>query len=141
MNMKSFLLEIVTPERVVYRGNVNYLNLPAYKGSMGVLPGHIDYLAELLPGEIKIDIAGETKFLAISGGFADIHQKNVVILCETAESAEEIDIERAKQAKLRAEQKLKTTDKNTAQIQVLLQKALARLKVVSDLQKKRRKRQ
>ncbi|MBN1384626.1 MAG: F0F1 ATP synthase subunit epsilon [Elusimicrobia bacterium] len=139
--MKTFSLEIVTPEKVAYKGDVRQISIPAYEGEMGVLPGHIDYLAMLSPGEIRIKRNDDLVLFAISGGFAEIHPKNVVILCETAESAEDIDIERANLAKIRAAEKLKVSDKSidTKQLQFAIQRAAARLKVVSDL-KKRKKR-
>ena len=108
---------------------------------MGVLPRHIDYLAMLNPGEIRIKKNDELKLFAVSGGFAEIHPKNVVILCETAEDAEEIDIARAELSKQRAKEKLKTTEKiDTAQIEAQIQIAAARLRVVSDLKKRKKKR-
>ncbi|MEW6557022.1 MAG: F0F1 ATP synthase subunit epsilon [Elusimicrobiota bacterium] len=139
--MKTFILEIITPEKVAYKKDVEFLVVPAAKGELGVLPGHIDYLAMLTPGELRIKNSENTELFAISGGFAEIHPKNVVVLCETAESAEEIDIERVKLAKQRAEQKLKISDEDLIQTQLSLQKALTRLKVVSDLQKRKQRKQ
>lgn len=139
--MKTFSLEIITPQKVAYKGNVGQISIPAYEGEMGVLPGHIDYLAMLLPGEIRIKKDDDLEFFAISGGFAEIHPKNVVVLCETAESAEEIDIERVTLAKTRAVEKLKAPDKNidTIQLQTAIQRAAARLKVVGALKKRKKK--
>lgn len=139
--MKTFSLEIVTPEKVAYRGDVGQISIPAYEGEMGVLPGHIDYLAVLLPGAIRIQKDNGTEFFAISGGFAEIHPKNVVVLCETAESAEGIDAERAQLAKTRAAEKLKTSDKDIdiTQLQIAIQRSAARLKVVSALKKSKKK--
>jgi len=134
-------VEIITPEKVAYKGTAEYLSLPAYNGSLGVLPGHIDYLTMLNPGEIRIKKDDDWQLFAVSGGFAEIHPHNVVILCETAESAEEIDIERAELTKQRAKEKLKTKEKiDTAQIEAQIQIAAARLKVVGDLKKRKKKR-
>ena len=139
--MKTFSLEIITPEKVAYKEEVEQISIPAFEGELGVLPGHIDYLAMLNPGEIRIKKDGELKLFAVSGGFAEIHQKNVVILCETAESAEEIDIARAELSKRRAKEKLKAKEKvDTAQIEAQIQIAVARLRVVSDLKKRKKKR-
>ncbi|MFA5779947.1 MAG: F0F1 ATP synthase subunit epsilon [Elusimicrobiota bacterium] len=139
--MKTFSLEIITPEKVAYKEEVEQISIPAFEGEMGVLPGHIDYLAMLNPGEIRIKKDDELKLFAVSGGFAEIHQKNVVILCETAESAEEIDIAHAELLKQRAKEKLKTKEKiDTAQIEAQIQLAVARLRVVSDLKKRKKKR-
>jgi len=134
--MKKFLLEIITPERAVYKNEVEYLVIPAYGGSMGVLHGHIDYLAELEPGEIRVTSGGNLELFAISGGFAEIHKDNVVLLCETAEAAEEIDIERAYLSRKRAHEKLKSsTPIDIADTEIAFKKALARLKVVGNLRK------
>ncbi|MBI5574487.1 MAG: ATP synthase F1 subunit epsilon [Elusimicrobia bacterium] len=144
--MKTFSLEIITPERVAYKGEVEQISIPAFEGEIGVLPGHIDYLAMLNPGEIRIKKDDELKLFAVSGGFAEIHPKNVVILCETAESAEEINAERAELSEMRAKEKLsaaKSRDsgiKDTAQIEAQIQIAAARIRVVSDLKKRKKKR-
>jgi len=136
--MKKFLLEIITPERTVYKNEVEYLSIPAYDGGMGVLPGHIDYLAELVPGEIRAHISGNVELFAISGGFAEIHRDYVTLLCETAEAAEEIDMERAYLERKRAHEKLGTVTPSavdTAAMEMSFKKALARLKVVGNLRK------
>ncbi len=140
--MKTFALEIITPERVAYKGNAEYITVPAYEGELGVLPGHIDCLALLLPGQVKIRENENLRLFAVSGGFAEIHNKKVIILCETAESAEEIDVERANLSKMRAKENLKKKDnENIAQIHAAIQRASARLKVVSDLQKRKKRKQ
>ncbi|HAX62104.1 MAG TPA: ATP synthase F1 subunit epsilon [Elusimicrobia bacterium] len=139
--MKTFSLEIITPDKIAYKDDVEQISIPAFNGEIGVLPGHIDYLAMLEPGEIRIKKNDELKLFAVSGGFAEIHPKNVVILCETADSAEEIDIERAELSKQRAKEKLKAKEKvDTAQIEAQIHIAAARLKVVSDLKKRKKKR-
>ncbi|MDO8733679.1 MAG: ATP synthase F1 subunit epsilon [Elusimicrobiota bacterium] len=142
--MKTFSLEIITPEKVAYKEEVEQISIPAFEGEMGVLPGHIDYLTMLNPGEIRIKKDDELKLFAVSGGFAEIHPKNVVVLCETAESAEEIDIEKAELSKQRAKEKLKNVGADlsaqSSQIESQIQLAVARLKVVSDLKKQKKKR-
>ncbi|MFH0948688.1 MAG: ATP synthase F1 subunit epsilon [Elusimicrobiota bacterium] len=161
--MKTFTLEIITPEKVAYKNEVEQISIPAFEGEMGVLPGHIDYLAVLNSGEIRIKPAkdDEPKLFAVSGGFAEIHPKNVVILCETAEAAEEINIERAELSKQRAllemasrkagfltgcakekliQAKSGIKDKiDTANMEAAIQRSVARLKVVSDLKKQKKK--
>lgn len=139
--MKTFSLEIITPDKIAYKDDVEQIAIPAFDGEMGVLPGHIDYLTMLNPGEIRIKKNDELNLFAVSGGFAEIHPKNVVILCETAEAAEEINAERAELSELRAKEKLKAKEKaDTAQIEAQIQIAAARLKVVSDLKKRKKKR-
>ncbi|MDD5686278.1 MAG: F0F1 ATP synthase subunit epsilon [Elusimicrobia bacterium] len=136
--MKTFLLEIITPDKVAYSNNVESVVVPAYNGELGVLPGHIDYLSLLTPGEIRIKNGDDLELLAISGGFVEIHPKNVVVLCETAESAEEIDIERANLSKMRAKEKLKEPNIDSIQIQAAIQRATARIKVIGDIKKRKK---
>ncbi len=135
--MKKFLLEVITPERTVYKNEVEHLRIPAYNGNMGILRGHMDYLAEMVPGEIQAASDGVIDLLAISGGFAEIHNGNVVLLCETAEMAEDIDMERAYLERKRAQEKLKAAAPGTSSLEteISLKKAIARLKVVGNLRK------
>jgi F-type H+-transporting ATPase subunit epsilon len=133
--MKKFRLEILTPEKIVYRGDVEYLNIPAFLGSMGVLAGHMDYLAELEPGKITAVADGTPMLFAISTGFAEIHRDRALVLCETAESAEEIDLERARLEKEIASRSIKTGDAAASQARMSFLKALARIKVAGELGK------
>ena len=124
-------LEIVTPERQVVKEMVDEVAAPGTLGYFGILPGHIPFLTTLKIGEISYRSERETHHLAISWGYAEVGPEKVVILAETVEMAEEIDVARAQQAQARAEQRLKERDSDVefARAQVALEKALIRVQV------------
>jgi F-type H+-transporting ATPase subunit epsilon len=102
-------LEIATPDRLVLSEDVDEVVLPSVEGSMGVLPGHAPLLARLDSGEVSYRVGNVRRYLAVSGGFAEVLRTRVYVLAETAERAEEIDVERARDSKRRAEEALKST--------------------------------
>lgn len=104
--MATMRLEIVTAERMVYSENVDMLVVPGIDGQLGILPNHAPLLTALQPGEIRVDKDGEENFMAVSGGFLEVLANRVTILADTAERAEEIDIERAEAAVRRAEERI-----------------------------------
>jgi F-type H+-transporting ATPase subunit epsilon len=106
-------LEIVTPERLVVQDAVAEVQIPGKNGYLGVLPGHAPLITELSVGELSYRINGFSHYLAMAWGFAEVLPTRVTILAETAERAEEIDVERARRAKERAEQMLHSNDPNT----------------------------
>ena len=97
-----FRCEIVTQERVVYSSNVDYVSLPGTEGVMGVLPNHSAMLTALAFGEVMVRSQGKEQFFAVGGGFAEIQPDHITVLADSAEQAEEIDIERAQKARERA---------------------------------------
>ena len=123
-------VSIVTPERPTWEGEVDSLVLPAFEGQLGILPGHAPLLAELTPGTVVMRDGAETRLLAVSGGFVEVHGGRVSVFAETAEMADEIDAERARQAAERARAKIKSTpaEKLDAQAVAALERALARLR-------------
>ncbi len=133
--MKTFLLEIVTPTRKAFSERVNAIVAPGEEGYFGVLPGHTPFLTSLKIGDVKIEIGDKTKHYAISGGFAEVYPGGVRILAETAEEASEIDAERAKQSKERAERRLALSRKeiNVDRAQLALARAVNRLKIAEFL--------
>jgi F-type H+-transporting ATPase subunit epsilon len=100
-------LEIVTPDRQVLAEQVEDVILPSADGYMGVLPGHAPLLAQLDVGEVSYRLGDSRHYLAVSGGFAEVLRESVSILATTCERAEEIDLERARQAEQQAESELK----------------------------------
>ena len=130
----KILLEIVTPERLVLTKEIQEVTAPGKDGEFGVLPGHTPFITPLKAGEVKYGAEGGDKFLAVNGGFAEVTSNRVYVLADTAEKAEEIDIQRAEKAKTRAEDRLKRADKeeiDMARAQAALSRALARLQVGS----------
>lgn len=136
--MTTFRLEIVTAERLSFADDVNVLVAPGIEGQLGILPHHTPLMTMLQPGELLIRKGSEEIYWAITGGFLEVRPDKVVILADTCELAEEIDITRAEAAKRRAEERLKTRvpEIDYAQAEAALRRSLARLKVA---EKRRRK--
>lgn len=128
---KTFLLEIVTPVRKAFSERVNAIIAPGEEGYFGVMPGHTPFLSNLKIGDVKIEIGDKIKHFAISGGFAEIYSGGMRILAETAEEATEIDADRAKQSKERAERRLAQSRKeiDVERAQLALARATNRLKI------------
>ena len=124
-------LEIVTPERLVLSEAVDEVLLPSVEGYMGVRPGHASLLAELDVGEVSYRTAEGQRYLAVSGGFAEVLEGGVSILAETAEPAEEIDVERAQRSREQAETLLKSqlSGQELSQAELKLRKAIGRIRV------------
>ena len=108
---KKFELNIITPTDTFNYSDVEYLRAPSIDGLFGVLSGHISSIIALDVGEIKIVNNNKSTRLATSGGFADINEKNVTLVLETAEEAINIDIKRANESIDRA--KIYINDKST----------------------------
>jgi F-type H+-transporting ATPase subunit epsilon len=106
----TFQLEIVTPEKKVVDTAAEEVQIPGKNGYLGVLPGHAPLITELAVGEISYRAGGKEQHLAVAWGFAEVLPNKVTILAETAERPEEIDIERARKAKERAERRLTSGD-------------------------------
>src|SRR3989338_515301 len=103
--MDNLHFEITTPERTVYKSEVDQVTVPTAMGEITVLPNHIPLVSQLVSGELVIKKGSEKIHLAVSGGFVEVRQGNhVVILADTAERAEEIDVARAEEARERARQ-------------------------------------
>ncbi len=100
-------LEIVTPDRVVLSEDVEYVGVPGVMGQFGVLNNHIPFLSALSIGSLYYKKGGGTHYVFVSGGFAEVTGDSITILAESAERAEEIDVERARKAKERAERRLR----------------------------------
>src|SRR5579864_740489 len=106
----TFQLEIVTPEKKVVDTPAEEAQIPGKNGYLGILPGHAPLITELAVGEISFREHGAQQWLAVAWGFAEVLPDKVTILAETAERPSEIDVERARKAKERAEQRLTSGD-------------------------------
>ena len=135
-------LEIVTAERVVFSDNVDIVIAPGLTGEIGILPHHAPLMTTLTPGELVARKSGEEYSLAISGGFIEVRPDRVIVLADTAERAEEIDIARAEAAKKQAQEQLTHTasELETTTAEAALRRALARIEV-AERRKKRRQTQ
>ena len=129
----TFQLEIVTPEKKVVETTAEEVQIPGKNGYLGILPGHAPLITELSVGEITFRENSTEQKLAVAWGFAEILPNKVTILAETAERPSEINVERARQAKERAEQRLTSGDIAVDVDRALdaLHRAQARLDVAS----------
>lgn len=107
-------LIVVTPERQLLRETVVEVTIPGREGALGILPGHAPLMTELGIGELRYRTATSSQpiSLAVIRGFAEVLPARVTVLAETAERAEEIDLQRAEAAKARAEKRLASNDTN-----------------------------
>jgi F-type H+-transporting ATPase subunit epsilon len=130
----TFKLEIVTPEKRVVDTAAEEVQIPGKNGYLGVLPGHAPLITELAVGEITYRENATEQKLAVAWGFAEVLPNKVTILAETAERPSEIDVERARKAKERAEQRLTSGDTNVDVERALdaLHRAEARLDVAQN---------
>jgi F-type H+-transporting ATPase subunit epsilon len=126
-------LEIVTPERSILHDKVDEVEIPGSDGYFGVLPGHAPLLASLQVGQLWYRKGGETSYLSVAFGFAEVLPDRVTILARIAERAEEIDIDRAQKERQRAEDELarRAADVDLERARISLLKALTRLRVAN----------
>jgi F-type H+-transporting ATPase subunit epsilon len=123
-------LDIVTPDRLVAHDSVTSVSIPGKDGYLGILPGHAPLLTELAAGELVYTREGTRQLLAVNWGFAEVLPDRVIVLAQSAERAEEIDVARAEKAKARAEERLKRfNDPNVdmERAREALRRAMARL--------------
>ena len=138
--MASIRLDIVTAEREVYAEDVDVVVAPGVEGQLGILPHHAPLMTTLQAGELRVRKGGEEVSMAISGGFIEVRPDKVVVLADTAERAEEIDVARAEEAKQRARERLsekQVVGADEARVEASLRRALIRLKVAEKRQKRR----
>jgi F-type H+-transporting ATPase subunit epsilon len=132
MAEKQLLLEVVTPDRMVLSTEADVVVCPGVEGQFGVLFGHVPFLSALEIGEMYYKAGGKTEFLAVSGGFAEVTGTKVTIVAEAAETGREIDVERARRARERAEKRLaaaKTEAIDWVRAEASLRRSMVRAKV------------
>ena len=127
-----FTLRIITPDRVFFEGQVSMVEFNTTEGEIGIYKKHVPTTVIVSPGILTITGEEGTKEAALHAGFVEILQDEVVILAEIIEWPVEIDAERAKRAKERAEERLrtKTPETDILRAQTALQRALARISVI-----------
>jgi F-type H+-transporting ATPase subunit epsilon len=132
----SIELQIVTPDKLLVREQVDEVEIPGTEGYFGVLPGHTPMLASLAVGEMWYRKGPEKIYLSLAYGFCEVLPDRVTILAQLAERAEEIDIARAEDARKRAEARLTAArgDVDYERARTALMKSLARLQVSSRAQ-------
>ena len=131
-------LEIVTPEKSLFSGAVDKVTVPSTRGYLGILPGHAPLLAELGIGNITYKIGTREELLSCCWGFVEVLPERVVVLAQTAEAASDIDVNRAEQAKSRAEQRLASKDPSLdfARAELAMLRAVSRLDAARHYQRK-----
>ena len=131
---ESIELEVVTPERHVLAQTVKWIEMPGKEGYLGILPGHAPLITELGIGVLTYRNNGDTHFLTVIQGYAEVLPDRVIVLAEIAERAEEIDIARTRTALERAKAAVAKTDVRDpewARATLALQRAMARLQAAS----------
>lgn len=129
---EELLLEIVTPEKLAYSGTVDEVTCPGSEGEFGVLRGHASLLSAIKFGELSYLKDGKRVSYAVNTGYAEVTGSKVTVLVETAERADQIDVDRARRAKEAAEQKLAKFTKEDPEYdraKIALERAEARLKI------------
>ncbi|NQT48781.1 MAG: F0F1 ATP synthase subunit epsilon [Chloroflexi bacterium] len=139
--MTTLKLEIVTAESSVFSDEIDAVTAPGIVGQLTILPHHAPLMTVLEQGELRLRKGSEEIFLVISGGFLEVLDNRVVILADTAERPEEIDVERAEAAKRRAEERISEHrgELDLLRAEASLKRSLARLKVAQQRRRRERK--
>ncbi len=134
----NLLLEIITPEKIVYKDEVNEVIVPTVNGEIAILPNHINLLTQVNPGELIIKKGTNQQYLAITGGFLEVSSNKISILAEYAVKAQDIEVARAMEAKKRAEKVMseKSTDNELKIAQGELIKSILELKIATKHKKR-----
>jgi F-type H+-transporting ATPase subunit epsilon len=136
--MGKLFLEVVTPEKVLASREVDTVIAPGIEGEFGVLPGHINFLSGIIPGELRYNDGKRWEFICVTYGFAEVSGDRVSVLVDSAEKAIDIDIERAQSSLDRARDRL-SKDRDSKDIdfqraEAALKRAMARLKAGKKIQ-------
>jgi len=122
--MSTFLLEIVTPDRLVFAEDVEMVSVPSAMGQLGILPRHVPLFSQLVEGELKIVKDGKESFLSIGGGFLEVAGKKTTILITRVVNQDELNEEEILRAKKEAEEALK--QKPTGEVRIAAEAAFRR---------------
>lgn len=131
--MGKLHLEVVTPEKVMVSQDVEIVVAPGSLGEFGILEGHVPFLSGIVPGELRYSSGGQTERFVVTTGFAEVSDNRVSVLVDAAEKAAEIDVERARKAMERANERL-ARDRSAGDIDFLraeaaLKRAIVRIRV------------
>jgi len=126
----KLLLEIVTPQGLVFSEEVDEVTASGSEGEFGVLPGHVPFVTTLKIGMLTCRNGSEAKFFFVNWGYAEAGYEKVLILADSAERSEDIDVERAKAAMKRAEERLKKTEEiDFARAESAVERAITRIQI------------
>lgn len=123
--------EIVTPEKIVFQDTVDEVIAMTTQGQVAILPHHVSFLTKLEPGELTVKKGGTEEHLAVNGGFLEVSKNKVTVLADYAIRSEDIELEKAQEAKRKAEKLMqeKVSEKDFAKTQYQLRKSLLELKI------------
>ena len=129
--MTPFNLKIITPEKTFFNGTTTQMIAKTTTGNVGILHGHVPYVANLVSSPMKIEVQGTLKEAAVSGGFIKVSPEEVIVVTNAIEWAEEIDVARAERSKQNAEERMKRNEsqKEFDRAEKKLRRALNRLMV------------
>jgi F-type H+-transporting ATPase subunit epsilon len=130
--MKTIKVNVVTPDGPVYESDVEMISTKAQSGELGILPGHIAMVAPLQIGIVRLKKGGNTDLVAVTGGLLEVRPEAVTILAQAAETAEDIDVNRALKAKERAEARIQEEKQGNIDFkraELALQRAVNRITV------------
>lgn len=123
-------LEIVTPYGSVFSGDVDELTAPGTEGEFGVFPGHAPFVTTLKIGMVTCKMGNENMIFFVGSGYAEIGPDKATVLADSAERSEEIDVERAREALKRAEERLKQAEKmDFSRAEAALERAAIRIQI------------
>ncbi len=140
MANETIKFEIVTPEKVVFKEEINQVTVPTTSGEVSILPNHIPLVSVLNPGVIEVKQKDNSlEIMSVSGGFIEVTKNKVTILADSAERAEEIDEQEVEAARAKAEEsKKQAQDKDEVdftEVTAKIEKELARLRAVKKWRK------
>lgn len=132
----TFNLEIISPEKVVYKDDVEEVILPTTGGQLTILPNHVALLTQVSPGEIVVKKGGRASYMAVNRGFLEVNNNNVSILADYAVRSEDVEVGKAIEAQKRAEKIMKESSekvskKDFALAQAEFLRSILELKVAS----------
>lgn len=127
----KFALKVMCPDRTFFEGEADMVEMNTTEGYIGVYPGHIPIATVVAPGILVIHNDGELKRAALHSGFARISPDNIMILAEVAEWPDEIDLNRAEEARVRAERRLSGTESgiDIKRAEAALKRSLTRISI------------
>lgn len=133
--MKEIFVEIITPSKSIYKGQIKSITIPGTLGNFQVLFNHAPLLSTFEIGKIKLNDLNDKEIeYATSGGTVEVNNNKILVLADSAETSDEIDIERAKKSYDRAKERLAATNKGDVDImraEFALQRAINRMKFVN----------
>lgn len=136
----KILLEVVTPDKLIFSEYVDQVSAPGTEGDFGILPGHCPFLTTLRVGELEYRVGEKVRYISVLWGFTEVTPNKVTVLAEIAEKAEDIDVERSKQKVADAEAHLERggIPSELEEAKSSLEKARLRQKVAERLHKQSR---